>query len=203
MSSDSAHGSPAPPRRRARRPPACTSATPCPGVAKVDPIIVADGVTPHLRRPHRRRRRAPRDPARRHHGAHRPERRRQDDAVQPAHGLRQARRRHVDLRRPSLSGVPAYRGRAHGPGPHLPAHEGARPAHGARQHEARREGPDAARRFWSEPDPRRSGASRTTRSRTTRHGAAREVQARREEATTSRRASPAGSASCSRWRGRS
>ena len=38
-----------------------------PGAPKPDPIVVADNITRTLRRPHRGRRRARRDPARRHH----------------------------------------------------------------------------------------------------------------------------------------
>ena len=116
-----------------------------PGVAKVDPIIIADNVVAPLRRPHGRRRRPPRDPAQRDHRAHRPERRRQDHAVQPADRLRQAEHRQLDVRRQVALGRPGLQGRPARPGAHLPAHQGARPAHRAREHEARRARASAAR----------------------------------------------------------
>ena len=62
-----------------------------------------------VRRPHRGRRRACRDPARRDHRADRPQRRRQDDLLQPAHRLRPARRGRVVVQRHDLKGMPAYR----------------------------------------------------------------------------------------------
>ena len=71
------------------------SVDPVPGVAKPDPILVADGVKRQLRRPSGRRRRSPRDPARGHHLAHRAQRRRQDHVLQPALRLRQGQRGHA------------------------------------------------------------------------------------------------------------
>ncbi len=74
-----------------------------PGVAKPDPILVADGVRRTLRRPRRGRRRPRRGPAGHHHRAHRAQRRRQDDLLQPPHRVRQARRGPLELRRPATS----------------------------------------------------------------------------------------------------
>ena len=134
---------------------------------------------PHLRRPDRGRRRSPRDPARRHHGADRSQRRRQDDAVQPAHRFRQARPWHLDLRGDESLGHPGLQGRPARPGAHLPAHQGARAAHGAREHEARGQEP-AGRRILAEPHPRPL-AQAGRRDRGARARAAQEVQARRQE----------------------
>ena len=80
-------------------PPTLVDVEPRPGVAKPDPILVGRRRLPLVRRAGRGRRRPPRGPARRDHRAHRTERRRQDDAVQPAHRLRQADARRVDVRR--------------------------------------------------------------------------------------------------------
>ena len=92
MPADDRH---APSRRRRRRRPSRPSATcrtsPVPPSPTRSWSPTASRRT--LRRPHRRRRRAPRGPARRDHGPDRPQRRRQDDVLQPAHRLRQARRR--------------------------------------------------------------------------------------------------------------
>ena len=95
----------------------------------------------HLRWPHRRRGRPPRDPARRHHRPDRTQRRRQDDAVQPAHRLRPARHGHVVLRRQVAGQAVAAPGRPARRRPHVPAHQGAVPAHRPAEHAAGRTGP--------------------------------------------------------------
>ena len=185
------------------RPPAPRSRT-CPtspGAPKPDPILVADDVTRTLRRPHRRRRRPRRDPARRHHRADRAQRCRQDHVLQPADRLRPARRRRPGrstARR--LNGVPAYKvarlgmvrtfqltkvlskltvHREHAPRRHRPARRDV-----LRAHVRRRCG--AARRTPTPSGPTSCWrASSSTRS-----------------ARTSPARCPAASASCSRWRAR-
>ena len=73
------------------------------GVAKPDPIVVADARRAPVRRRHGGRRRARRVPARRHHRAHRPQRRRQDHVLQRAHLLRPAPGRGMVVQRSSRS----------------------------------------------------------------------------------------------------
>ena len=106
----------------------------------------------------------------------------------------------------SFDGKPLARharvqGGPHGPGPHLPAHQVPRRCSPSGEHEARREGADGR-----EPLPRphpgdlaQAGRARSRRRRWSCSPASSSTPRR----TTTRRASPAASASCSRWRGRS
>lgn len=123
-----------------------------PGVAKVDPILIADGVerrfggltavdVDHLE--------IPRGAITALIG---PNGSRQDDAVQPALRLRQAQQRHVVVRRQEPLRRAVLQGRADGTGPHVPADQIAVAADGAREHEARRPRP-ARRRVLVEPVP--------------------------------------------------
>ena len=96
---------------------------------------------PTLRRRRRRRRRHGRGAARLDHRLDRSQRRRQDDVLQPAVGLREARRRHVDVRRPRHDRRRRPPRRVLRDGAHVPAHEEPHQAGGHREHEARRHRP--------------------------------------------------------------
>ena len=191
------------PTRRGRRAALRRRRATSPASPKPDPILVVDDVTPALRRPHRRRRRPRRDPARRHHRADRPERRRQDDVLQPAHRLRPARRRATGRSTAQRSTAsPALQGGPAGHGAHLPAHQGAVPADGDREHAARRHRPAGEnvchgavpRRLW------RGQERRDHRARPTSCSARFKLDA--EARRLRRHRCPAASASCSRWPGR-
>ncbi|CAA9432825.1 MAG: Branched-chain amino acid transport ATP-binding protein LivG, partial [uncultured Quadrisphaera sp.] len=83
------------------------------------------------------RRRARGDPARGDHRPDRAQRRRQDHLLQPADGLRQARRRRLDVRGPlPRRGAGPPRGPARD-GAHLPAHQGPVAADRPGEHAAR------------------------------------------------------------------
>ena len=85
-------------------------------------------------------------------------------------------------------------------GPHLPAHQGPQPDDGDGQHDAGRAEP--ARREPRQVDARgRCGAARSGRSRR-RPTSCWTASSCSRRSTTTRAASPAASASCSRWRGR-
>ena len=79
-----------------------------PGRAQARPDPRRRRRSPGVRRPRRRRRRPRRGPARRDHRADRAERRRQDDVLQPAHRLRRAGQRAVDVRRRDVAGTPPH-----------------------------------------------------------------------------------------------
>ena len=159
---------------------------------------------PSVRRHDRGQRRPPRGPARHHHRADRPQRCGQDDVLQPDHRLRQA-----DLRREGRPLVVRGQrprqdlGLERGPlghGPHLPAHQGAEPDDGDGQHDARRAGP--GRREPPQVDVQAAlGRARRGRSRPRPWSSSTGSTCWRRR-TTSPAASPAASASCSRWPGR-
>ena len=122
------------------RPVRAASATE-PGVAKPDPILVADGIRRQFGGitavdvEHLEFQRGS------DHGADRPERRRQDHLLQPAHRVRRGRPRAMDVRRQGdeRHGRPQDGAARHGA--HLPAHEEPHPPVGHREHEARRHPP--------------------------------------------------------------
>ena len=170
-----------------------------PAARKRDPILVADNVTRQLRRPQRRRRRAPRDPAAPDHGADRPERRRQDHAVQPAHRLRQAADRASGRSKAtSLAGVASYKVARMGM---VRTFQLTKVMGKLTVMENMRLGaPEPARRErCSRPSSRASGAARSRRSPSRPSDLLERFKLDAKKRRLRRRRSPAASASCSRW----